>query len=119
MFKALYNHVNNIIEKYLQIYDHILIYIDFAYESNFLFPQGHKCSYDELISTKGGNMKRTKNAAYTRKLKKKRVTFLALTSRLANNHMEIQIHETRKEKPSGKETQIFKSLCGQRYLVKQ
>ena len=27
-------------------------------------------------------MKRTKNAAYTRKLKKKRVTFLALTSRL-------------------------------------
>ena len=55
---------------------------DFSYESNFLFPQGHKRSYDELISTKGGNMKRTKNAAYTRKLKKKRVTFLALTSRL-------------------------------------
>ena len=27
MFKALYNHVNNIIEKYLQIYDHILIYL--------------------------------------------------------------------------------------------
>ena len=92
---------------------------DFAYESNFLFPQDNKCSYDELISSKGGNMKRTKNAAYTRKLKKKHVTFLALTSRLANNHMEIQIHETRKEKPSGKETQIFKSLCGQRYLVKQ
>ena len=56
---------------------------DFAYESNFWFPQGHKRSYDELISTKGGNMKRTKNAAaYTRQLKKKHVTFLALTSRL-------------------------------------
>ena len=27
MFKALYNHVNNIIEKYLQIYYHILIYL--------------------------------------------------------------------------------------------
>ena len=27
MFKALYNHVNNITEKYLQIYDHILIYL--------------------------------------------------------------------------------------------
>ena len=27
MFKALYNHVNNIIEKYLQIYNHILIYL--------------------------------------------------------------------------------------------
>ena len=25
MFKALYSHVNNIIEKYLQIYNHILI----------------------------------------------------------------------------------------------
>ena len=27
MFKALYNHVNNILEKYLQIYNHILIYL--------------------------------------------------------------------------------------------
>ena len=27
MFKALYNRVNNIIEKYLQIYYHILIYL--------------------------------------------------------------------------------------------
>ena len=25
MFKALYSHVNNIIDKYLQIYNHILI----------------------------------------------------------------------------------------------
>ena len=27
MFKALFNHVNNILEKYLQIYNHILIYL--------------------------------------------------------------------------------------------
>ena len=27
MFKALYSHVNNIIDKYLQIYNHILIYL--------------------------------------------------------------------------------------------
>ena len=27
MFKALYSHVNNIIEKYLQIYNHIVIYL--------------------------------------------------------------------------------------------
>ena len=27
MFKALYSHVNNIIEKYLKIYNHILIYL--------------------------------------------------------------------------------------------
>ena len=25
MFKALYSHVNNVIEKYLQIYDHVLL----------------------------------------------------------------------------------------------
>ena len=93
---------------------------DFAYESNFWFPQGHKRSYDELNNTKGGNMKRTKNAAYTPKLKKKRVNIPGANKQIEpNNHMEIQIHETRKEKPSGKETQIFKSLCGQRYLVKQ
>ena len=27
MFKALYSHVNNITEKYLKIYNHILIYL--------------------------------------------------------------------------------------------
>ena len=27
MFKALYSHVNNIIDKYLQIYNHILLYL--------------------------------------------------------------------------------------------
>ena len=27
MFKALYSHVNNIIEKYLQVYNHILLYL--------------------------------------------------------------------------------------------
>ena len=27
MLKALYSHVNNIIEKYLQIYKHILLYL--------------------------------------------------------------------------------------------
>ena len=27
MFKALYSHVDNIIEKYLQIYSHILLYL--------------------------------------------------------------------------------------------
>ena len=42
---------------------------DFAYESDFWFPKGHKRSYDELNSTKGGNRKRTKSAAYTQKLK--------------------------------------------------
>ena len=30
MFKALYSHVNNIIEKYLQIYNHILIYLQWV-----------------------------------------------------------------------------------------
>ena len=36
MFKALYNHVNNIIEKYLQIYDHILIYLQWIKKVNCL-----------------------------------------------------------------------------------
>ena len=27
MFKVLYSHVNNIIDKYLQIYNHILLYL--------------------------------------------------------------------------------------------
>ena len=27
MFKALYSHVNTIIDKYLQIYNHILLYL--------------------------------------------------------------------------------------------
>ena len=27
MFKALYSHLNNIIKKYLQIYNHILLYL--------------------------------------------------------------------------------------------
>ena len=27
MFKALYSHVNNIIDKYLQLYNHILLYL--------------------------------------------------------------------------------------------
>ena len=30
MFKALYSHVNNIIEKYLQIYNHILLYLQWV-----------------------------------------------------------------------------------------
>ena len=30
MFKALYRHVNNIIEKYLQIYKHILLYLQWV-----------------------------------------------------------------------------------------
>ena len=30
MFKALYRHVNNIIEKYLQIYNHILLYLQWV-----------------------------------------------------------------------------------------
>ena len=30
MFKALFNHVNNIIDKYLQIYNHILLYLQWA-----------------------------------------------------------------------------------------
>ena len=34
MFKVLYSHVNNIIDKYLQIYNHILI-IKFKFLKNF------------------------------------------------------------------------------------
>ena len=30
MFKALYSYVNNIIEKYLQIYNHILLYLQWV-----------------------------------------------------------------------------------------
>ena len=30
MFKALYSHVNNIIEKYLQIYNYILLYLQWV-----------------------------------------------------------------------------------------
>ena len=30
MFKALYSDVNNIIEKYLQIYNHILLYLQWV-----------------------------------------------------------------------------------------
>ena len=30
MFKALYSHVNNIIEKYWQIYNHILLYLQWV-----------------------------------------------------------------------------------------
>ena len=30
MFKAPYSHVNNIIEKYLQIYNHILLYLQWV-----------------------------------------------------------------------------------------
>ena len=30
MFKALYSHVNNIIEKYVQIYNHILLYLQWV-----------------------------------------------------------------------------------------
>ena len=30
MFKALYSHINNIIEKYLQIYNHILLYLQWV-----------------------------------------------------------------------------------------
>ena len=30
MFKALYSHENNIIEKYLQIYNHILLYLQWV-----------------------------------------------------------------------------------------
>ena len=30
MFKVLYSHVNNIIEKYLQIYKHILLYLQWV-----------------------------------------------------------------------------------------
>ena len=30
MFKALYSHVSNIIEKYLQIYNHILLYLQWV-----------------------------------------------------------------------------------------
>ena len=30
MFKALYSHVNNIIEEYLQIYNHILLYLQWV-----------------------------------------------------------------------------------------
>ena len=30
MFKALYSHVNNIIEKYLQIYNHIQLYLQWV-----------------------------------------------------------------------------------------
>ena len=30
MFKAVYSHVNNIIEKYLQIYNHILLYLQWV-----------------------------------------------------------------------------------------
>ena len=37
MFKALYNHVNNIIEKYLQIYDHILIYLQWIKKDKSLY----------------------------------------------------------------------------------
>ena len=30
MFKALYSHVNNIIDKYLKIYNHILLYLQWV-----------------------------------------------------------------------------------------
>ena len=30
MFKALYSHVNNIVDKYLQIYNHILLYLQWV-----------------------------------------------------------------------------------------
>ena len=30
MFKALHSHVNNIIDKYLQIYNHILLYLQWV-----------------------------------------------------------------------------------------
>ena len=30
MFKALYSHVDNIIDKYLQIYNHILLYLQWV-----------------------------------------------------------------------------------------
>ena len=30
MFKALYSHVHNIIDKYLQIYNHILLYLQWV-----------------------------------------------------------------------------------------
>ena len=30
MFKALYSHINNIMDKYLQIYNHILLYLQWV-----------------------------------------------------------------------------------------
>ena len=30
MFNALYSHVNNIVDKYLQIYNHILLYLQWV-----------------------------------------------------------------------------------------
>ena len=30
MLKALYSHINNIIDKYLQIYNHILLYLQWV-----------------------------------------------------------------------------------------
>ena len=60
MFKALYNHVNNIIEKYLQIYDHILIYLQWI--------KKEKLKLKQLLNHIHNDKKREKiktNAIYT------------------------------------------------------
>ena len=39
MFNALYSHVNNIVDKYLQIYNHILLYVQWVKRKKKLKPK--------------------------------------------------------------------------------
>ena len=49
MFKALYSHVNNIIEKYLQIYNHILLYLQWVKKEKIKTKATIKPSYNGKI----------------------------------------------------------------------
>ena len=61
MFKALYSHVNNIIEKYLQIYNHILLYLQWVKKEKIKTKATIKLFYSQWL--KKGKIKT--NAKYT------------------------------------------------------
>ena len=54
MFKALYSHVNNVIEKYLQIYFHILLYLQWEKKEKIKLKQvlNHLIHNDKKLKIK-------------------------------------------------------------------
>ena len=50
MFKALYSHVNNIIDEYLQIYNHILLYLQWVKKKKIKTKATIKPSYKTINS---------------------------------------------------------------------
>ena len=57
MFKALYSHVNNIIKTYLQIYNHILLYLRWLKKEKIKTKATIKLFYSWWLKKKGKKLK--------------------------------------------------------------